>query len=209
MPAGKTYFLKVTATGCTNSPVERSDMQINNMITTTLRQSALEAFQRSNLRARLRQILNAAMFAKTERLADFNEHISDLNPTRHVRGVQDIHVDRITGSLGRAQDFDRKFRPLKKHLRDRWVRNYLDLESDRWEPIRVHKIGAEYFVEDGHHRVSVARHTGLAFIQAEVWEYTADQKSVKADLCAPLKIKRQEAPVATCNSAAYQACQAC
>ena len=102
-------------------------------------------------------------------------------------GDEDIPVERIIGSLGRARDFDREFRPLKRHLRDRWVRVYLDLEADRWEPIRVHKLGDEYFVEDGHHRVSVARHTGhelAAGVYAQVhgpcYETKAEIRALRA-----------------------------
>jgi uncharacterized protein (DUF1015 family) len=40
-----------------------------------------------------------------------------------------------------------------------------------WPPIRVYQVGNLYFVEDGHHRVSVARQLGLKLIEAEIWEY--------------------------------------
>jgi hypothetical protein len=40
----------------------------------------------------------------------------------------------------------------------------------------VHKVGDHYYVEDGHHRVSVARALGIAFIQAKVWEYPSEIK---------------------------------
>lgn len=142
-----------------------------NIPATSRRQSALEAFRRFNLRARLARSLRSILRLKNGTLADFDQRNPLLNPTRTLRGRQDIPVERIIGSLGRATDFDRDFRPLKKHLRDRWVDNYLT-GTDRWEPIRVHKVGQDYFVEDGHHRVSVARYTGMAFIPAEVWEYS-------------------------------------
>jgi hypothetical protein len=34
--------------------------------------------------------------------------------------------------------------------------------------VALHKIGDEYFVEDGNHRVSVARFHGVEWIDAEV-----------------------------------------
>jgi len=40
-----------------------------------------------------------------------------------------------------------------------------------WEPILVHQLGGFYFVEDGHHRTSVARHLGLETIEAAVITY--------------------------------------
>src|SRR5262249_36062617 len=39
-------------------------------------------------------------------------------------------------------------------------------------PIEVYKVGAWYFIRDGHHRVSVAQQTGMRLIEAAVWEYS-------------------------------------
>ncbi len=104
-------------------------------------------------------------------LDDFAVELPHLNPNRKYAGTQDIPVEQITGSVGRVHDFDRSFRPLKKHLANRWVTNYLFLQDGNWPSIRVFKVGSRYFVEDGHHRVSVARSRGMSFILAEVWEY--------------------------------------
>jgi hypothetical protein len=92
--------------------------------------------------------------------------------TRHFAGIQTIRVDQIVGTVGRDVDFDKNFRPLKKHLRDRWVNALLRLNSDGWQPIVVHKLDESYYVEDGHHRVSVAHFVGMLFIEAEVWDHT-------------------------------------
>jgi len=102
----------------------------------------------------------------------FFEQDRRISPNRKLLGVKDIHVTEIVGTLNRDTDFDIHFRPLKKHNVDRWVNAYLLLKQDGWSPIIVHKLGDEYFVEDGHHRVSVARTTGMEFIEAKVWEYT-------------------------------------
>jgi hypothetical protein len=37
--------------------------------------------------------------------------------------------------------------------------------------VELQKIGDSYFVKDGHHRVSVAKYHGTAYIDAEVSEY--------------------------------------
>jgi hypothetical protein len=135
---------------CTQRPLigEEHSMYIN-IIPASRRELAIEAFRRLNLKARL-----SRLFSGNGALLDFNEIDPPLNPMRTLRGLQDIPVARIVGSLGRARDFDRDFRPLKKHLRDRWIRNYLDLQTDSWAPIRVHQVGRDYFVEDGHHRIT-------------------------------------------------------
>lgn len=111
----------------------------------------------------------ADLTGKTNQLESFPEHAHAELPNRKFLGVQDISPRQVIGSLGRVGDFDRQFRPLKRNLLARWVNVYLI--ADIWEPILVYKLGEKYYVEDGHHRLSVARALGRAFIQAIVWEY--------------------------------------
>ncbi len=154
---------------------------------TTQRQSVIEIFNRFQSRA-MRDWLIAALFSrKPNRLKDFAEILPQLNPNRVFSAQQDIPVEQITGSVGRATDYDAASRPLKKNLRDRWVAMYLSLQNDSWPPILVYKVCDEYYVEDGHHRVSVARHTGMSFVQAEVWEYTLKTTPVVPAATQPLK----------------------
>ena len=68
-------------------------------------------------------------------------------------------------------DFDPGFLPVNRRLRDRWTRIYEAMvEGDELPPIDVYKVGDEYYVIDGHHRVSVARSLGRATINARVVE---------------------------------------
>ncbi len=127
----------------------------------------------------LRDSLWARLTGKNTRLATFPEQAPEKSPNRKLIGIQEIPVEEIVGTLNRASDFDRKFRPLKSYLRDRWVNVYLTLENEGWSPIVVHKVGENYYVEDGHHRVSVARLLGMAFIQARIWEYPVHTKQPK------------------------------
>ena len=130
------------------------------------------AYEFSVLRARaIRDSIWAKLIGTYMKLARFPEQAPVASPNRKLIGVQEIPVEQIVGTLGRHSDFDQQFRPLKKSLRDRWVNAYLTLESDGWSPILVHKVGDKYYVEDGHHRVSVARSLGLAYIQAKIWDY--------------------------------------
>lgn len=91
---------------------------------------------------------------------------------RSFGGVQEIPVDRIVGSAAPASktgDFDPAFLPVNRRLRDRWTRIYQAMvEGDELPPIDVYKVGDEYYVIDGHHRVSVARSLGRATINARV-----------------------------------------
>jgi hypothetical protein len=87
------------------------------------------------------------------------------------RGLKDIAIADIRGSVGRPNDFDASFLPVRPRMRQRWAQ--LDAAMRRGEavpPIEVYHLGDVYFVKDGHHRVSVARHLGWKTIPARVIE---------------------------------------
>ena len=87
------------------------------------------------------------------------------------RGVQTVPLAQIIGSVDRYKDFDRAFLPVQDFTAERWRRVsrawYQDLHLP---PILLYKVGQVYFVVDGHHRVSVAREQGQAYIDADVRE---------------------------------------
>ena len=86
-------------------------------------------------------------------------------------GLQAVPLDAIVGSVDRTREFDRSFRPTTQRLRSRWER--IAAASRRGEalpPISLYRIGDAYFVQDGHHRVSVARSLGREDIDAYVTE---------------------------------------
>lgn len=107
------------------------------------------------------------------------------------RGVREIPLKAIVGSVDRVDDFDRHFRPRYNAASRRWIDIYILAHSQGWPPIEVHKIGNLYFVEDGHHRVSVARHLNSPSIEAIVWDYNVavefDRSSSLAEVKARLK----------------------
>jgi hypothetical protein len=62
--------------------------------------------------------------------------------------------------------------PTKASLAERWKRVDRPFHSGLELPaVRLYKIGDSYFVEDGNHRVSVARYQGVQWIEAEVTEF--------------------------------------
>jgi hypothetical protein len=141
---------------------------------------SLVANEFSALRTRaLRDTLWAKLIGRNTTLARFPEGTFQKGPNRKSLGVRDIPVSEIIGTLYRHSDFDHQFRPLKKNLRDRWINIYLLHKKEGWPPILVHKVGENYYIEDGHHRVSVARALGIAFIEAKVWEYTSSDTETK------------------------------
>jgi hypothetical protein len=84
-------------------------------------------------------------------------------------GVVNVQLSRIVGSEGRVHDFDGAFRPLSDNTRDRWIsiaaatRNRVCLP-----PVELIQVGDEYFVRDGHHRISVARAMGQVEIESRI-----------------------------------------
>jgi hypothetical protein len=86
-------------------------------------------------------------------------------------GLQTIRLDTIVGTVDSRRDFDRCFRPTSSRVRFRWER--LALAQRRGEPIppiEVYRVGDLHFVQDGHHRVSIAAATGQETIEAYVTE---------------------------------------
>ncbi len=104
----------------------------------------------------------------------FDEVVAALGRTGERRlGLQVITLDSIVGTVDRSREFDRRFRPTSGQVRERWQR--LALAQRRGEsvpPIEVYRVGDMHFVEDGHHRVSVAHALGLKTIDAYVTEVT-------------------------------------
>jgi hypothetical protein len=129
-------------------------------------------------RARRRQIL-ARLASRLRRGPDdvnlilpLDEVVAALGRTgeRHL-GLQTIRLDTIVGTVDSRRDFDRRFRPTSGRVRERWER--LALAQRRGEaipPIDVYRVGDLHFVQDGHHRVSIALATGQTTIDAYVTE---------------------------------------
>lgn len=83
-------------------------------------------------------------------------------------GLRTIAIDQIVGSVDRGVDFDRDFGPLSGSSSARWQRLLEVFPDGDFPPIDVYELGGGYFVEDGHHRVALARHRGAEFIDAVV-----------------------------------------
>jgi hypothetical protein len=129
-------------------------------------------------RARRRQVL-ARLARRLRRGPDdvnlilpFDEVVAALGMRGERQlGLQTLRLDTIVGTVDSTRDFDRRFRPTSGRVRERWER--LALAQRRGEPIPpidVYRIGDMHFVQDGHHRVSIAMATGAKTIDAYVTE---------------------------------------
>jgi hypothetical protein len=88
------------------------------------------------------------------------------------RGRTTVEISRIVGSAGKHDYFDQGFMPLRTLSRERWKRIDRAFRlGHELPPVTLYKLGRLYFVQDGHHRVSVARFHGAEWIDAEVTEF--------------------------------------
>jgi hypothetical protein len=87
------------------------------------------------------------------------------------KGLQNVPLEQIVGSVGRYRDFTSSFLPRKSTSPERWSRVYAQVNSmEGTPPIELYKVGDIFFVRDGNHRVSVARQVGAKTIEAHVTE---------------------------------------
>ncbi|HEX2618928.1 MAG TPA: hypothetical protein VHL11_02245 [Phototrophicaceae bacterium] len=92
---------------------------------------------------------------------------------QHYAGLQTVTIDQIIGSENRTVEFDNRFTPQAEHLQGRWVSVAVAyFKGLTLPPIDLIQVGDEYYVRDGHHRISVARTMGQTMISAlvTVWE---------------------------------------
>lgn len=133
---------------------------------------AIEDFDAARARV-FRRSLVRILTGRAQRLRSIDPllHAAGLEG-RSFGGVREIPVDKIVGSVApdfKSGDFDPGFLPINRRMRERWTRIYQAMvEGDELPPIDVYKVDDQYYVIDGHHRVSVARNLGRPVINARV-----------------------------------------
>lgn len=144
-------------------------------------------------RVRLRR-LRAFLFKRATRgtLLDFEEIRRDFRVADGLdRGKSSIEISRIIGSAGKHDQFDEQFMPLARASAKRWKRIERAFQSGvelpPVPPVSLYKLNSDYFVKDGHNRVSVSRFHGGEWIDAEVTEF---KTSVDRRLASPSEAER-------------------
>jgi hypothetical protein len=129
---------------------------------------AEKAFRRAERARRraglLRRLRRACSECSLLRVADGPAERSGM------RGHHEIPVEAITATTepNRAAQFDSEFRPTRA-TQARWQRVFVAMHRGTpLPPISVVRVGCEYAIRDGHHRVSVARALGVSTISAVV-----------------------------------------
>jgi uncharacterized ParB-like nuclease family protein len=153
---------------------------------------AIQDFDSARARA-FRRNLRTILTGRAERLRSIEPVLRAAGlDGRSFGGVQEIPVDKIVGSAApdfKAGDFDPGFLPVNRRMRERWTRIYQAMvEGDELPPIDVYKVDDNYYVIDGHHRVSVARSIDRPMLSARVINVkTRAPVTPETDLAAQLR----------------------
>ncbi len=133
--------------------------------------SAVADFQQSRRQAQIEAVLSG-LIGRPTGLLSYEDVRKRLRLGTSVnRGVENVPILSIIGSVGRYHDFTRSFLPRQDSDRDRWARVKVGVtDLSGLSPVELYKIGEAYFVIDGHHRISVARQVGATHIEAYVRE---------------------------------------
>jgi len=98
---------------------------------------------------------------------------------RHL-GIKAVPLEKIVGSVGRYQDFNRRFR-LKKDRPSARLERVKEAFKKKitLPPISLYQIKDEFYVLDGNHRVSVANELGYEFIDAQITEFLPSKNTLE------------------------------
>ena len=109
----------------------------------------------------------------TAQLRSLEDELGTRPPAlRRQTGLEAIPLTSVVGTAepAKARVFDKRFR-VPESSRRRWEALWLaNRRGAALPPISVFRVGEQHFVDDGHHRVSVANALGMAAIDAEVTE---------------------------------------
>jgi RNA polymerase primary sigma factor len=131
-------------------------------------------FSRARRKAFLRRIGNRLRKDPDPgRLPCFEEAERRLGAQGGIRlGRRTVPTERIAGSVGRCSEFDEAFMPIRAGTAERWKRiDRIFRRGLKLPPVSLYEIGGSYVVPDGNHRVSVARHRGVEWIDAELTRF--------------------------------------
>ena len=135
------------------------------------RAEAVADFRRARRQAALRE-LSGWLKGESVQLLSYEEVRERLHARATARRtLEDVPLDAIVGSAARYREFTRGFLPGGLVSESRWAGVKMAMTGLQGvPPIEAYRVGGAYFVQDGNHRVSVAREMGLATIQAWVTE---------------------------------------
>lgn len=137
---------------------------------------AEHAFWRQRRKARREQRTRRS-HDESQCLKSFFDTIDLADGFVKERGIRTVTISHITGSVAKPCQFTPDFRPSEDGMKDRWKRAYSVTHGLRgYQPVTLLQVEHEYFVEDGHYRISVVKAIGGETIEANVKEWNSRHK---------------------------------
>lgn len=134
-------------------------------------QKAQRQFRQMNRLAAMQTFFKRVL-GRCAELCSFDEAIKTFRgAVIGQRKLQDICLQKVIGSVGRVHDYTPDFLPKISSDEYRWVQVNRAINGfSGVPPIEVYHLGDHYFVQDGHHRVSVLKSMGIPCVEAYVTE---------------------------------------
>ncbi|HVU13002.1 MAG TPA: hypothetical protein VHD90_17110 [Phototrophicaceae bacterium] len=130
--------------------------------------AAKPLFDQARRRASTHQML-AALMGRARQLRTLSEADRATIQFEMEPQACSLPIRQINGTLNRVQEFDCDFYPLSDSLETRWVRiASMMLHGTGLPPVELLHIGQDYFVVDGHHRISVSRMLNQNYVDAVI-----------------------------------------
>lgn len=153
-------------------------------------EKAQQLYHRATLKGQIGWVWSK-LSGRSRALLDLNTVLAQHHVVgRYSGGTRVVRVEDIRGSVDRPNDFDRNFNPRQAYTERRWVNLAVAwLNGVTLPPVKLIQVGDDYFVEDGHHRVSVARALGQDYLEAEVtvWAVRPNrQRNLAPCLCGAM-----------------------
>jgi uncharacterized ParB-like nuclease family protein len=96
------------------------------------------------------------------------------------RGIATVPLDKIKGSVGRYADFDQQFRLKGAGTEERLASLTKAMQEGRCiPPVSLYQIKDNFYILDGHHRVTAARTLEQSHIQAKILELLPSGETVE------------------------------
>lgn len=96
------------------------------------------------------------------------------------RGISQVPLDKITGSVGRYHDFDAQFKPKSIGSNERLASITKEMKKGRsLPPISLYQIKDDFYILDGHHRFSAAKNLGHTHIKACILELLPSKETLE------------------------------
>lgn len=134
--------------------------------------NAIRLYDKATYKSFLAKLKGIFSKDKSLNLSTLNEVLQQATILRQkALGVKTVNINKIVGttSEGRSRDFDINFRPLQAHNKERWLGVAMaKISQHRLPPVILVQLDDYFFVEDGHHRISVAKAMGEKNIEAKI-----------------------------------------